>query len=100
MAYLGRVLLGRKFHGCRRGPSKRQEMELLISMDVGADNSYLLEHWFTCVAIFWIVFKEDDLMAMLPELRTGELPLFKLNFRLNTLLPPKKENKRQIQQYM
>jgi mannosylglycoprotein endo-beta-mannosidase len=46
---------------------------------------------------FWEVIKED-LMALFVMLQTGELPLFKLNFGVITLLP-KKENAVQIQQY-
>ena len=39
-----------------------------------------------------------DIMALFAELRNGDLPLYKLNFRVITLLP-KKENAVQIQQY-
>jgi hypothetical protein len=46
---------------------------------------------------FWEVIKED-LMAMFAQLRTGELPLFKLNFGVITLLP-KKEDASRIEQY-
>jgi hypothetical protein len=45
----------------------------------------------------WTVIK-DDLMALFDQLYTGELPLFKLNFGVITLLP-KKEDATQIQQY-
>ena len=44
----------------------------------------------------WTVIK-DDLMAMFAQLHQGELPLFKLNFGVITLLS-KKENAVQIQQ--
>jgi hypothetical protein len=47
--------------------------------------------------IFWDVIKED-LMAMFVQLRTGDLPLFKLNFGVITLLP-KKEDASRIEQY-
>jgi hypothetical protein len=46
---------------------------------------------------FWVVIK-GDLMALFAQLQTCELPLFKLNFGVITLLP-KKENVVQIQQY-
>jgi mannosylglycoprotein endo-beta-mannosidase len=45
----------------------------------------------------WEVIKKD-LMAMFAQLRTGELPLFKLNFGVITLLP-KKEDASRIEQY-
>jgi hypothetical protein len=45
----------------------------------------------------WAVIK-TDLMALFEQLHTGDLPLFKLNFGVITLLP-KKENAVQIQQY-
>ena len=46
---------------------------------------------------FWEVIR-DDLMAMFGQLQQGNLPLYKLNFGVITLLP-KKENVVQIQQY-
>jgi hypothetical protein len=46
---------------------------------------------------FWTVIK-DDLMALFSQFTKGELPLYKLNFGVITLLP-KKENAVQIQQY-
>jgi hypothetical protein len=46
---------------------------------------------------FWNVIK-DDLMAMFSQLHEADLPLYKLNFGVITLLP-KKENAVQIQQY-
>jgi hypothetical protein len=46
---------------------------------------------------FWNVIKHD-LMALFTEFHKGELPLYKLNFGVVTLLP-KKENAVQIQQY-
>jgi hypothetical protein len=46
---------------------------------------------------FWDTVK-TDLMALFNQLHTRELPLFKLNFGIITLLP-KKENAVQIQQY-
>ena len=46
---------------------------------------------------FWEVIR-DDLMAMFSQLKQGNLPLYKLNFGVITLLP-KKENAVQIQQY-
>jgi hypothetical protein len=45
----------------------------------------------------WDVIK-SDLMALFSQLQKGELPLYKLNFGVITLLP-KKENAVQIQQY-
>jgi hypothetical protein len=45
----------------------------------------------------WNVIK-SDLMALFSQLQKGELPLYKLNFRVITLLP-KKENAMEIQQY-
>jgi hypothetical protein len=47
---------------------------------------------------FWDVIK-DDLMAMFAQLQSGELPLFRLNFGVITLLP-KKEDACRIEQYM
>jgi hypothetical protein len=49
---------------------------------------------------FWEVIKLD-LMALFECCQKGELPLYKLNFGVITLLPkkPKKENATQIQQY-
>jgi hypothetical protein len=47
--------------------------------------------------IFWDTIKHD-LMALFDCSQRGELPLFKLNFGVITLLP-KKENATQIQQY-
>jgi hypothetical protein len=41
---------------------------------------------------------KEDLMAMFAQLRAGELPLFKLNFCVITLLP-KKEDASRIEQY-
>jgi mannosylglycoprotein endo-beta-mannosidase len=41
---------------------------------------------------------KNDLMALFPQLQKGELPVYKLNFGVITLLP-KKENAIQIQQY-
>jgi hypothetical protein len=46
---------------------------------------------------FWGVIKKD-LMAMFVQLQRGDFPLYKLNFRVITLLP-KKEEAVQIQQY-
>jgi hypothetical protein len=46
---------------------------------------------------FWEVLK-DDLMALFTCFQKGDLPLFKLNFGIITLLP-KKEDASQIQQY-
>ena len=46
---------------------------------------------------FWDVIK-SDLMAMFQELKNGDLPLFKLNFGVITLLP-KKEDASHIEQY-
>jgi hypothetical protein len=46
---------------------------------------------------FWGVIK-FDLMALFESFQKGELPLYKLNFGVITLLP-KKENATQIQQY-
>ena len=46
---------------------------------------------------FWNVIK-NDLMAMFVQFQEGNLPLYKLNFGVITLLP-KKENAVQIQQY-
>ena len=46
---------------------------------------------------FWTIIK-DDLMAMFTQLRAGNLPLFKLNFGIITLLP-KKEDASKIEQY-
>jgi mannosylglycoprotein endo-beta-mannosidase len=40
----------------------------------------------------------DDLMALFSQFTNGDLPLYKLNFGVITLLP-KKENAVQIQQY-
>jgi hypothetical protein len=45
----------------------------------------------------WSIIK-DDLMALFTQLHMGQLPLYKLNFGVITLLP-KKENAIQIQQY-
>jgi hypothetical protein len=47
--------------------------------------------------VFWEVIK-PDLMALFDQLKVGDLPLFKLNFGVITLLP-KKEDAVQIQQY-
>ena len=44
--------------------------------------------------MFWVVIKAD-LMALFEQLSSGDLPLFKLNFGVITLLP-KKENAVQI----
>ena len=38
---------------------------------------------------FWDVIKED-LLAMFAQLKTGDLPLYKLNFGVITLLPKKR----------
>ena len=46
---------------------------------------------------FWHVIK-NDLMAMFVQLHHGDLPLYKLNFGVITLLP-KKDDAVQIQQY-
>ena len=46
---------------------------------------------------FWEIIKAD-LMAMFAQLRAGNLPLFKLNFGIITLLP-KKEDASKIEQY-
>jgi hypothetical protein len=46
---------------------------------------------------FWDIIK-TDLMALFEQLYSGELPLFKLNYGIITLLP-KKEEANQIQQY-
>ena len=46
---------------------------------------------------FWGILK-GDLMAMFAQFQEGNLPLFKLNFGVITLLP-KKENAVQIQPY-
>nr|XP_051221032.1 uncharacterized protein LOC127339195 [Lolium perenne] len=46
---------------------------------------------------FWDVIKKD-LMALFSQFSNGDLPLYKLNFGVITLLP-KKENAVQIQQY-
>ena len=46
---------------------------------------------------FWHIIK-SDLMAMFLQLHHGELPLYKLNFGVITLLP-KKDDAVQIQQY-
>ena len=46
---------------------------------------------------FWNVIK-GDLMAMFKQLQEGNLPLFKLNFGVITLLP-KKEDACRIEQY-
>ena len=46
---------------------------------------------------FWPIIK-DDLMAMFVQLQKGDLPLFKLNFGVITLLP-KKEDASRIEQY-
>jgi mannosylglycoprotein endo-beta-mannosidase len=46
---------------------------------------------------FWSIIK-NDLMALFVQLQQGELPLYKLNFGVITLLP-KKEDAVQIQQY-
>jgi hypothetical protein len=46
---------------------------------------------------FWGVIK-NDLMALFESFQKGDLPLYKLNFGVITLLP-KKENATQIQQY-
>ena len=46
---------------------------------------------------FWDVIKVD-LMAMFAQLQSGDLPLFKLNFVVITLLP-KKEDASRIEQY-
>jgi hypothetical protein len=45
----------------------------------------------------WTIVK-NDLMALFTQLHSGDLPLYKLNFGVITLLP-KKENATQIQQY-
>jgi hypothetical protein len=45
----------------------------------------------------WVVIK-DDLMALFNQFSNGDLPLYKLNFGVITLLP-KKEDAVQIQQY-
>jgi mannosylglycoprotein endo-beta-mannosidase len=47
----------------------------------------------------WEVIKKD-LMAMFAQLRTGELPLFKLNFGVITLLPKKENASRTISSYL
>jgi hypothetical protein len=47
--------------------------------------------------VFWDTIK-DDLMAMFFQLQVGDLPLFKLNFGIITLLP-KKEDASRIEQY-
>ena len=46
---------------------------------------------------FWSIIK-NDLMAMFDQLQTGDLPLFRLNFGVITLLP-KKEDASRIEQY-
>jgi hypothetical protein len=46
---------------------------------------------------FWAVIK-DDLMAMFVQLKDGDLPLYKLNFGVITLLS-KKEAASKIEQY-
>jgi hypothetical protein len=46
--------------------------------------------------VFWSLIK-DDLMAMFRDFHTGNLPLFRLNFGIITLLP--KEEVKKIQQY-
>ena len=46
---------------------------------------------------FWTIIK-SDLMAMFTQLRAGNLPLFKINFGIITLLP-KKEDASKIEQY-
>ena len=46
---------------------------------------------------FWEIIK-GDLMALFAQLQIGELPLFKLNFGVITLLPTK-EDASQIEQY-
>ena len=46
---------------------------------------------------FWGIIKAD-LMAMFAQLRAGNLPIFKLNFGIITLLP-KKEDASKIEQY-
>jgi hypothetical protein len=46
---------------------------------------------------FWDVIK-GDLMAMFSQLKHGDLPLYKLNFGVITLLP-KKEDASRIEQY-
>jgi hypothetical protein len=45
----------------------------------------------------WVIIK-DDLMALFNQFSSGDLPLYKLNFGVITLLP-KKEDAVQIQQY-
>jgi hypothetical protein len=47
--------------------------------------------------VFWDTIK-DDLMAMFFQLQAGDLPLFKLNFGIITLLH-KKEDASRIEQY-
>jgi hypothetical protein len=47
--------------------------------------------------VFWDTIKED-MMAMFFQLQTGDLPLFRLNFGIITLLP-KKEDASRIKQY-
>jgi hypothetical protein len=47
---------------------------------------------------FWPVIK-NDLMAMFVQLKAGDLPLYKLNFGVITLLPMKEDASR-IEQYM
>ena len=46
---------------------------------------------------FWIVIKAD-LMSMFKQLHSGDLPLFRLNFGVITLLP-KREDVSRIEQY-
>jgi hypothetical protein len=47
--------------------------------------------------VFWDTIK-DDMMAMFYQLQSGDLPLFRLNFGIITLLP-KKEDASRIEQY-
>jgi hypothetical protein len=47
--------------------------------------------------VFWDTIK-DDMMAMFYQLQTGDLPLFRLNFGIITLLP-KKEDASHIEQF-
>jgi hypothetical protein len=47
--------------------------------------------------VFWDTIKED-MMAMFYQLQAGDLPLFRLNFGIITLLP-KKEDASRIEQY-
>jgi hypothetical protein len=47
--------------------------------------------------VFWSLIK-NDLMAMFRDFHNGDLPLFRLNFGIITLLPKEQEAKR-IQQY-